>query len=42
MEKNEKTQILHHTYDAIANVVFNKEFKDLSATEKDVVKQMCD
>ena len=42
MDKNEKVQILHHTYDAIANVVFNKEYKDLNTAEKDIVKQMCD
>ena len=39
---DEKQQTLIHTYDAIANVVFDKEFKDLSATEKDIVRQMCD
>ena len=42
MDKNEKVQILHHTYDAIANVVFDKNYKDLSETEKDIVEQMCD
>ena len=42
MEKNEKSQILHHTYDAIADVVFGKNYKDLDETEKDIVEQMCD
>ena len=42
MEKNEKVQILHHTYDAIADVVFGKNYTDLSTAEKDIVEQMCD
>ena len=41
MEKNEKSQILYHTYDAIADVVFGKNYKNLSEAEKDIVKQMC-
>ena len=38
----EKVQILHHTYDAIADVVFGKNYKDCSEAEKDVIEQMCD
>ena len=39
---DEKQQTLIHTYDAIAFVVFNKEYKDLNVAEKDIIKQMCD
>jgi len=42
MEKNEKVQILNHTYDAIADVVFGKNYMDLNTAEKDIVEQMCE
>ena len=39
---DEKQQSLVHTYDAISSVVFNKNYNDLTSTEKDIIKQMCD
>ena len=37
---DEKQQSLVHTYDAISSVVFNKNYNDLTSTEKDIIKQM--
>jgi hypothetical protein len=38
---NEDQHMKLHTYDAVAEVVFNKPFTTCTSEEKEIVKQMC-
>ena len=39
---NEDQHMKLHTYEAVAEVAFNKPYADCTPEEKEIVKQMCD